>query len=132
MPRDGICALDGIVETDWAAATFTMNWKLTRSNHVVSFRLNDPICMIIPVPRGFAEGFSPAIAPLLESPELKKNYEAWDRNRAQFLRSLHSQEPEAVRRGWEKDYFKGATANGEIAREHQTKIELKEFKPISE
>lgn len=29
-PKDGISALEGIVETDWTAATFTMNWKFTR------------------------------------------------------------------------------------------------------
>ena len=29
-PKDGACPLEGVVETDWAVATFTMNWKLTR------------------------------------------------------------------------------------------------------
>src|SRR5579884_2880748 len=28
-PKHGICPLEGLVETDWACATFTMNWKLT-------------------------------------------------------------------------------------------------------
>ena len=27
--KDGIAPLEGIVETDWAEATFTMNWKMT-------------------------------------------------------------------------------------------------------
>jgi hypothetical protein len=31
-----ISPLDGIVETDWLEATFTMNWKLTRPNHTVA------------------------------------------------------------------------------------------------
>jgi Family of unknown function (DUF6065) len=29
FPKDGAYALDGIFETDWAVATFTMNCKLT-------------------------------------------------------------------------------------------------------
>src|SRR5438105_10509762 len=28
-PKDGVCALEGIVETDWTFSTFTMNWKIT-------------------------------------------------------------------------------------------------------
>jgi hypothetical protein len=31
-PKDGAHALEGIVETDWSVATFTMNWMLTRPN----------------------------------------------------------------------------------------------------
>ncbi len=33
MPRDGVSPLEGIVETDWAVATFTMSWQLTLSGH---------------------------------------------------------------------------------------------------
>ena len=29
-PKDGIVPLEGLVETDWAEATFTVNWKITR------------------------------------------------------------------------------------------------------
>ena len=29
-PKDGVSPLEGIVETDWASASFSMNWKLTR------------------------------------------------------------------------------------------------------
>jgi hypothetical protein len=36
-PKDGICALDGLVETDWSVATFTMNWKMTRPDHPITF-----------------------------------------------------------------------------------------------
>lgn len=30
-PKDAVAPLDGLVETDWAVATFTMNWKFTRA-----------------------------------------------------------------------------------------------------
>ncbi|MBI1313570.1 hypothetical protein GC176_19945 [bacterium] len=39
QPKHGIQALEGIVETDWTAATFTMNWKLTCPNEPVHFNL---------------------------------------------------------------------------------------------
>src|SRR4051794_26898335 len=37
LPKDGVSPLEGIVETDWAVATFTMNWKLTRPGLSVTF-----------------------------------------------------------------------------------------------
>ena len=51
--------LEGIVETDWLPATFTMNWRLTRPNYPVHFEAGDPICMVVPVPRGLAESLVP-------------------------------------------------------------------------
>lgn len=36
-PRDGIAALEGVVEADWSDATFTMNWQMTRPRHAVTF-----------------------------------------------------------------------------------------------
>jgi LPS sulfotransferase NodH len=45
-PKDGVAALEGIAESDWTEATFTMNWKLTRPNHPVVFEENEPIAML--------------------------------------------------------------------------------------
>ena len=56
--KDGIQPLEGVVETDWLGATFTMNWKLTRRYHAVRFERGEPICMVVPIPRGLAEHWS--------------------------------------------------------------------------
>ena len=37
LPKDGIAPLEGIIETDWAPFTFTMNWQFTRKRHKVRF-----------------------------------------------------------------------------------------------
>ncbi len=34
-----------MVETDWTAASFTMNWKLTRVGQIVRFERGEPICI---------------------------------------------------------------------------------------
>ena len=62
--KDGVQPLEGIVETDWLPATFTMNWKLTRPNHSVRFERGEPICMVVPIPRGLAEQLEPVYVPL--------------------------------------------------------------------
>ena len=50
--KDGAVPLEGLVETDWSVATFTMNWKLTTPGLEVRFEPDDPICMLVPQRRG--------------------------------------------------------------------------------
>ena len=126
-PKDGIQALEGIVETDWAASTFTMNWKLTRPNEWVPFVKGEPICMLVPIPRGLTEALMPVIAPLSGDPELHERYKQWEASRRGFLDGLRTLDPEVVKRGWQKDYFQGKTAEGETVRGHQTRLAVREF-----
>ena len=127
LPKDGIQALEGVVETDWAIATFTMNWIFTRPNHLVSFDENDPICMIIPVKRGLAEGLMAVQSPLSANQSLQTEFNLWQQKREKFLEMLSRQVPETVRQGWEKDYFKGVSSEGKTISGHQTHINLKNF-----
>jgi hypothetical protein len=125
--KDGIQPLEGIVETDWLPATFTMNWKLTRPHHSVHFERGEPICMVVPIPRGLSEEMEPVYAPLDADPELAREYREWERSRAAFNADLAGQRPEAVKRGWQRDYLKGRTVAGSEAEEHQTRLHLREF-----
>jgi hypothetical protein len=125
--KDGVQALEGIVETDWLPSTFTMNWKLTRSKYPVRFERGEPICMVVPVTRGLAEGLTPVQVPLSANPELKKEYLDWTVSRTEFLQGLNQREPETVKRGWQRDYVHGIMPSGAKAPEHQTRLSLKEF-----
>jgi hypothetical protein len=125
--KDGAQPLEGIVETDWLPASFTMNWKLTRPDNPVRFERGEPICMLVPVPRGLAEGLQPCSLPLSSNPELERDYHEWERSRLQFNAALGTLRPDAVRRGWQRDYTKGLTPSGEQAQEHQTRLQLRPF-----
>ena len=125
--KDGIQALEGIVETDWLPATFTMNWKFTRPHHRVRFEKGEPICMIVPVPRGLAESLTPVRLPLTRDPALQKEHDAWLKAREEFIEKLQRLDPETVKRGWQRDYVHGVSTGGVKAPEHQTRIDLKEF-----
>jgi hypothetical protein len=125
--KDGVQPLEGVVETDWLSATFTMNWKLTRPHYSVRFERGEPICMIVPIPRGLAEQMKPMYASLDSNPKLEHDYREWDRSRTVFNASLASLNPEAVKRGWQRDYMQGRSITGERAQEHQTKLQLREF-----
>lgn len=126
--RDGIQALEGVVESDWSPATFTMNWKVTRPNHWITFQQGEPICMIVPIPRGFLEHLEPVRMPLRTNPELHAQYKLWEKGRSQFLEGIAKHDQEVIKRGWQKDYFQGRDQQGGRFEEHQTRIDLKEFR----
>jgi hypothetical protein len=125
--KDGVQPLEGVVETDWLPATFTMNWKMTRPYHTVRFERGEPVCMIVPVPRGLAEQLQPVYLPLDANPELAREYREWEQSRTTFNKELSMHKPETVQRGWQRDYMKGRTVSGQEAEEHQTRLRLREF-----
>lgn len=126
--KDGVQALEGVVETDWIASTFTMNWKMTRSNEWVRFDQGEPFCMLVPVPRGLVETLVPRFESITANPELEAQYRKWENSRSGFLEGLTTRDPDAVARGWQKDYFQGRTPDGKAIDSHQTRLNVKEFK----
>jgi hypothetical protein len=131
-PRDAVSALEGLVETDWSIATFTMNWKLTRAQTEVRFERGDPFCMIVPQRRGELERFVPEVRELSSEPAVAEEAEHWSRRRhrslvTQFL-ARYSKEFQAEASVAELDYFRGQTSGGRSTREHQKRINLRGFR----
>ncbi len=127
QPKDGIAALDGIVETDWSHATFTMNWLFTRARQPVRFEKGEPICMIYPVRRGDIESFVPELCDISAHPEQQRLYTEWADGRSRFNAELKIPGSEAARRLWQKDYFQGRAYSGRVP-DHQTRLRLRAFK----
>jgi Family of unknown function (DUF6065) len=130
-PKDGIAALEGLVETDWSVASFTMNWKITRPDHPVTFEQGEPYCMVVPQPRGLLESFTPAFRPMAEDAELHEGHHMFlesrrELNRQKFL-SIFADDFKDARNAWQKQYFRGHYPNGDPAPEHQTKLRLGHF-----
>jgi hypothetical protein len=130
-PKDGIAPLEGVVETDWSVATFTMNWKLTRTNHAVRFEVGEPFCMIVPQRRGELASFRPVLRDLASDPETQAGTRAWVASRhdvevRKFL-SEYSREYEDEKTSWERHYFKGTAPDGRVAPHHETHLKLAEF-----
>jgi hypothetical protein len=126
LPRDGISALEGLVETDWAPATFTMNWRFTRPGEV-TWAPGEPFAMVVPQRRGELEAVKPRLAALDESPEDERRHGEWRDSRRRFGQALRAREPAVVERGWERHYFRGRTPGGEAFAEHQTLLRLASF-----
>jgi hypothetical protein len=126
-PKDGISALEGVVETDWLEATFTMNWKLTRPHLKVVFERDEPICMVVPQRRGELESVVPRLRRLDQTPALAEAYNQWSDGRIRFYRQLHQPGSDAQARGWERTYMLGIQQDGSQAPTHQTRLRLQSF-----
>jgi Family of unknown function (DUF6065) len=114
-PKDGIVALDAIIETDWAHSTFTMNWRFTRPC-TVEFALGEPICLFFPIRRGVLEMFRGEFRMLEADRELENKFREWSASRDEFLLGLEKERPEALAQGWQKDYMQAAKDKKPLAR----------------
>lgn len=126
-PKDGIIALEGVVETDWCPATFTMNYLFTRKNHPVTFSVGESYCRIIPIPRYITEKIQPEIRMLGENQTLNQHHLSWRSSRDHFNRGLKQRDADVIKQKWQKDYFKGGGKDRPIFPEHQTRLHQQEF-----
>jgi hypothetical protein len=108
-PKDGIAPLTGVIETDWAPYTFTMNWKFTRRNHWVRFEIDEPVCFVFPVQRNALEGMEPRFVPFAEAPEVAEAFSAWSRSRSEFQAAVKQNAPATGADQWQKRYYRGLT-----------------------
>ena len=131
-PKHGVQALEGMVESDWTAATFTMNWKITRAHEAVRFERGEPICMLVPYPRELLNSLIPVIQPLSDNAKLESEYKQWSHDRDEFHRLLAERDAVAIRQGWQKDYFQGRDPGKERFDGHQTRLAIRPFKRISD
>jgi hypothetical protein len=128
-PKDGVCPLEGVVETDWANASFSMSWKFTRKLMPVRFEVEEPICMIVPQRRTELEEFAPELRPIESDEGLHGKYEGWLRSRGELGRVQAAADVAGGERvEWQADYTQGRHFDGEAgAEDHQTRRHLRPF-----
>ena len=126
LVKDGICPLEGLVETDWSFASFSMNWKFTRPGKC-EFKEGEPIAMLVPFRRCDLEAFRPRFAELKESPELDQGYSTWIKSRQDFWAAQNRGDPQALRQRFQKHYTRGCTNKGIYFADHQKARELATF-----
>lgn len=124
--KDGVAPLEGLVETDWSFASFSMNWQLTRPGRI-TFEEGEPIAMLVPQMRGEMEKFTARKAELASNPELFNGYAEWIKLRNQFLEDRRKGDPEAVRLKYQKHYARGMTTKGITFEGHQRARHLAPF-----
>lgn len=130
--KDGIQALSGIVETDWLPFPFTMNWHFTRPGYV-SWKKGEPFCFIMPVAHHALDAIQPVVKSIHSDPELMRQYDAWGQSRNTFLQNLETRDPETLKQGWQRHYFKGESVTGDQRPEGQVHVNRRRLKtPVKE
>ena len=124
--KDGIVALDGLVETDWLPFPFTMNWHFTRPGRV-KFAKGEPFCFITLAEDKALETFELVQKRLEADDELRGQYEAWRKQRDAFNKALFRRDPEAMKESWQRFYFRGELPDetGPAPKTHTNKRRLK-------
>jgi hypothetical protein len=124
--KDGIAPLEGLVETDWSLASFSMNWKLTRPGRV-AFQKGEPVAMLVTERRGDLEEFTASKRELASNPALAAGYHRWITARQEFLAAQRRGDLEAIKKKYQKHYFQGKTNDGVFFEGHQKKRSLATF-----
>ena len=119
----GMHHLTGIYETDWAPFSFTMNYKITHPNQLMTITPNQPVCQIYPIPRNYIEEDVTTIKHISENPTLEKHYQQFSESREQFLAG--NREIKDSIKYWQKTYFKGEYVDGtKCPFDHKTRLHL--------
>ncbi len=128
-PKDAVSPLEGVVETDWASASFSMSWKFTRKLMPVRFEVDEPICMIVPQRRAELEEFAPELRRIESDEDLQRKHETFLRSRdaaKQLEQVARAAAGEPVE--WQGDYTRGRHRDGEAGTpDHQTRRHLRPF-----
>jgi hypothetical protein len=119
---EGAHALEGLVETDWASASFTMNWRILAANRWVRWRAGDPICFLQPVSTALLEAAQPRIVMMSDEPAVEQAFRDWSSSRDAF-----NAKPERAPKEWQRHYYLGKHVSGERAPSHRTRLALERF-----
>lgn len=122
--REGLSPLDGLVETDWAPYTFTMNWKIHKPKTPIWFRKGDPVCMLMPFPLDFLETIEPVVKPIATNEMLEEDFETFCMHRRAELREV-AKDVEGFQ--FDLKYMRGRKPDGEPAPDHKTNFTLRKF-----
>lgn len=123
--KDGISALEGLVETDWLPYSFTMNWRFTRAG-TVRFEKGEPLAFVVPTQHRVLDEIQPTVSDLKNNPELEQRFLEWKTSRQEFLLNLDANDPQTVQQGWQRNYARGTHPDGSLGSEsHMTKRSLK-------
>jgi hypothetical protein len=127
-PKDAVCPLEGVVETDWSSASFSMSWKFTRKLMPVRFEVDEPICMIVPQRRAELEEFAPELRGIESDEDLRRKHEFFLRSRDDLWRAEVATNAAAGEVRPQGDYTRGRHSYGEAgAHDHQTRRNPRPF-----
>jgi len=127
--HDDAVPLDAFVRTDWLPFPFTMNWRLTRADHAVTFAAGEPIARIMPFPLAMLDETTLEITTLAADPAFAKEVAEFGKAREKNRQAQQENARLAVETGeaissdgvWNGQYVKARGGEAQDGfRPHQT------------
>jgi hypothetical protein len=127
-PKEGVCVLEGLIETDWFDGHFSANLRFTRPGEVIRWEEGEPLCQFLPYPRGWLERFRTET--ISEGPEHERFYaEAgpWSEDRRALLEARAGGD----KPGYDRQYRRGRRHDGgPVPSTHRTRLSVPPFPGI--
>lgn len=112
LPKIGVVAMEGIVETNWSPYTFTMNWKMLEPGRAVLWDAGEPFCQLVPIDLNLIKNIQVEHKPLAADPELQARHNTWAESRRKFNDERKTAPPSPGPSPWQKHYFQGKLPDG--------------------
>lgn len=110
-PKAGIYPLSGLIETAWLNYSFTMNWQFTAPGSV-RFEKGESFGFVTPSPIQAIAACQPVALNISEDRTVASDLAVWTAERTDLVTRMAAREPEALKQGWGKRYFKGEAPPG--------------------
>lgn len=115
-----ILGLEGMVETDWLRASFTINYMIRMPLVKTTFKVGEPLVQFVPYPREFIERFEPEIVEEGEDYEAVMSvYRQWQTMRRDNIEQ---------RGPADQHYMRGIDIDGSKRPEHKRAFKLSPFR----
>jgi hypothetical protein len=115
-----ILGLEGMVETDWLRASFTINYMIRMPLVKTTYKVGEPLVQFVPYPREFIEHFDPEIVEAGEEyEEVMAFYRQWQTMRKE---NIEQRGPADLH------YMRGLDIDGTKRPEHKRAFKLSPFR----
>jgi hypothetical protein len=128
--KHGAKVVEGLIETDWFDGVFPITIKLTRADEPVRWEEGEPLCQLVPYPRGWIEQFqTERVTHGEDHAEYFTAVDHWTADREAVIRAqLDGDDP-----GWDRQYIQGRGHDGRRAPEsHRTRLRVSPFPGMDE
>ena len=96
-----------VVETENEVVVFADMPGVKPGDVDVRFEKGEPFCFITLVQDKALHEIQPVIRRMDSDPELRHQYDVWEKHRSEFNQRIFRGDPEATKAAWQRYYFKG-------------------------
>ena len=120
--KRGVTPMEGLVETDWLKASFSLNFKLTEPEREITYKAGEPLVQLVPLARHYLEGFDAQVKTTgVVYDDFMRQLAQWVEKRKADIKNFTGHQRDFA-------YMRGEDNDGREFVEHQKSIRVPAFK----